>query len=423
MPHEAQQARDEPAQNEDLGGVQVDTLRAQAVEAMPRALASGNPEARAAFVAQLERVAEQAAEGEAPGSPWLALAMFLRACAALLRGEPIADEGLLPEDRALLERWRRGEADAQAPEENISLEDAIRAWAAGDEEDPEARHAALVELLNYCADAAVQVLRDGDREAAEALADLMVPLRVALLRWLHAAALPPYNALLGCLQALLRGEEVQLARLRARLDERLAETLRQIEALVRGDEQPPAAEARADHAAPQQTNPDRPPAEAVPGSEPDLPEAVAAAIEMGDVAALQRALAELPEEERERTLAALRRRTEAQIAQMSPEELQALALQLQLEQIERAAAEVQQLAAETLTAGDPDARRRLAIQVGKLAAQYALGEAPGSPADQLAAFLRGVAAVLRGTIVPPVPPHYAERIAALRAIADSDERP
>ena len=44
---------------------------------------------RQALIARIEAVANQAAEGEAPGSPWDALATYLRAVVALLRGEPM----------------------------------------------------------------------------------------------------------------------------------------------------------------------------------------------------------------------------------------------------------------------------------------------------------------------------------------------
>ena len=37
----------------------------------------------------LEQAAGQAAQGEAPGSPWLEVAAFCRALVALLKGEPI----------------------------------------------------------------------------------------------------------------------------------------------------------------------------------------------------------------------------------------------------------------------------------------------------------------------------------------------
>jgi hypothetical protein len=287
-------------------------------------------------------------------------------------------------------------------DEAISLSEAIDAWAASGGGD-EARAEALVELLNYCADAALQVLHDGDREAAEALAELLVPLRHALLRWPYAAELPPFNLFLGCLQALLRGEEGQLARLRAGLDEGLAASLVQIEALA-GE----ASEAGG----------------VVAASEPDAAELapeLVVALESGDADGLERALDELPEHERERTLAALRRRTEARVAQMSPEEQRRLALQLQQEQIARVAADLHELAARTLLEDSPDARRQIAIQMGQVAAHYAAGESPGSPYDQLASFARAVAAILRGTVVPPAPPAYAGRVAELRAIAEREQ--
>jgi hypothetical protein len=40
------------------------------------------------LAAQMEQVADQAAAGEEAGSPWLEVAAFSRAAAAVLRGEP-----------------------------------------------------------------------------------------------------------------------------------------------------------------------------------------------------------------------------------------------------------------------------------------------------------------------------------------------
>jgi tetratricopeptide (TPR) repeat protein len=44
---------------------------------------------RSDLAGQMERVAAQAAGGEEPGSPWMEVALFIRAVVALLRGEPI----------------------------------------------------------------------------------------------------------------------------------------------------------------------------------------------------------------------------------------------------------------------------------------------------------------------------------------------
>jgi hypothetical protein len=437
-------------------------LRRQLAESMPRALASGNDDARTAFIAQIEGVAAKVAEGQAPGAPWHTLAALLHACAALLRDEPFAREGLLPEDLVLLEEWQRARVDREAQHE-VSLADAIGAWATSTEDDA-ARGGGLVVLLNHCADAAVHVLRDRDREAAHALAELLIPLRAALVRWPHAAHLPPFNAFLGCLQALLRGEDAQLARLRAGLDARLAGVLAQIEGLAgtdhRGpttedrppttDERPPRTDhrpPRTDHRPP--TTDERPPTTdhrrtttderrttpalergrspepgASEGSSPvvendaALPPALEAALAAGDPGGIERALGALPEEGRAAALIALRRRSEARVAQMSPEEQRALALRLRQEQIARTAVDAAALAEQALRDGDPDAVRRLAIEMGQAATHYAKDELPGSPYDELAAFLRGVAAVLRGTPVPAVPAAYRESVESLRAVAE-----
>lgn len=289
-------------------------------------------------------------------------------------------------------------------DDTVSLADAISVWAEGVGDD-EARADSLLELLNYCADAAVHVLRDGDTEAGEALAEALVPLRLALRRWPAAAQLPPYGAFLGCLQALLRGDAAQLARLHPALDEGLAGALERIVALVAGQGDGPTADDGASGD----------PAEV---DEPDLPPGVAAALESGDLPGVERALAALPEHERGRALAALRRRSEQQVARMSPAEQRALALHLQAEQIARTADDAAALAAQAIRDGDPDARRRLAIEMGQAAAHYAKDEPPGSPYDDLAAFLRAVAALLRGTPVPRAPAAYAERLAAIQAAVE-----
>lgn len=49
---------------------------------MPQALRAADAARREQFAVQLEQIAEQAAEGEAPGSSWLALAALLRGEAA-----------------------------------------------------------------------------------------------------------------------------------------------------------------------------------------------------------------------------------------------------------------------------------------------------------------------------------------------------
>jgi hypothetical protein len=311
-------------------------------------------------------------------------------------------------------------------EEEVSLADAIDAWAAGSPDDP-ARAGALVELLNYCADAAVYVLREGDAETREALAQALIPLRTALLHWPHAAELPPYNAFLGCLQALLRGDEAGLARLFAQLDEGLAAALERIGDLVAAtDDRPPTTDHRPAAVRQQHTVEQREGSvlglsstvHAPYDEDLALPAEIAAALGRGDLPGVERLLAALSEDERERALAALRRHSEQQVASMSHEEQHRLALWLRQEQIRRAADEAAAAAEQVLREGDPDARRRLAIEMGQLASHYAQGEERGSPYDELASFLRGVAALLRGTPLPPVPPAFAERLAGVQAAAE-----
>jgi hypothetical protein len=316
---------------------------------------------------------------------------------------------LAPDDVALLDAWARGESQ----EEAVSLADAISEWAEGAEED-EARLASLVALLDHCADATVQMLHDGDAEAMEALAEALVPLRVALLRWPAAATLPPFGMFLGCLQALLRGEEGQLARLAAALDEGLAGALARVVELVGVDDRRPTTDDR-----PRIAGDDGRAGgvRAAEGSGAPLPAELEAALAQGNRSGVERVLGSLAEGERERALRELRRRAEARVTQMSAEEQRALAIRLRQEQIERAADDAATLAEQTLREGDGNGARALAIQMGQAAAHYAEGEERGAPYDELAAFMRGIAAVLRGTPVPPVPPQYAARIAALQALA------
>jgi hypothetical protein len=66
---------------------QIDELADQARDGAVAALRGQTD--RQALIARIEEVAGQAAEGEAPGSPWHALAAYLRAVVALLRGSPL----------------------------------------------------------------------------------------------------------------------------------------------------------------------------------------------------------------------------------------------------------------------------------------------------------------------------------------------
>jgi hypothetical protein len=360
------------------------------------------------------------------------------------------------------------------------------------------------------------VLREGDAETMEALAETLIPLRVALRRWPRAAELPPFNAFLGCLQALLRGDEAQFTRLAPVLDEGLAGALAQVVALAQNgevgkDDGPEVTEGHVVAAGHAPSTPEGASSttEGVPsttegvssategvssategvssategvssategvhavtegvhavtegvssttegvssttegvssategvssttevssGAEtgaPFLPSALSAALDHGDLQAVERELAALAPAERERALHALRRRSEEQVARMSPEQQRAFAARLQseqhaqatraqAEQIARIADEIAALAEQTLREADGNAMRALAIQVAQAASHYAQGEERGSPYDELASFLRGVAALLRGTPVPPVPPSYAAHIAELRRAAD-----
>jgi hypothetical protein len=87
-------------------------------------------------------------------------------------------------------------------------QEAIAAWLASTAPD-EQRTQALQALLDALINATIAAARQGDGTEREGLAAAIVPLRAALTLWEAARRLPPYAALLGCLQALLRGNEPQ----------------------------------------------------------------------------------------------------------------------------------------------------------------------------------------------------------------------
>ncbi|HEU4326683.1 MAG TPA: hypothetical protein VFS21_26320 [Roseiflexaceae bacterium] len=222
---------------------QIESLRAQVGAAIPSALRDADSERRGGVIAQLEQIAAQAEAVEPADLAWRALAAYLRACAALLRGEQPDPTGLLPEDRARLEGWQAERAALLEDDPIVAFAQTVAAWAASDEDDA-GRAAALPGLAEAAAGLTVEALRLDDADAREALAAALLPLRDTLRLWPPAAQLPPYNALLGCLQALLRGAPEALERMRARLDGPLAAMLAEVERLVAADEAALHSEAR-----------------------------------------------------------------------------------------------------------------------------------------------------------------------------------
>lgn len=221
---------------------QIEALRAQVSAAMPSALRDQDPVRRGGVIAQLEQIAAQVSAGEPPDSPWSALAGFLLACAALLRGAPFDPADLSPDDRARLAGWA---AELAAPDQDpiVAFAETVVVWVASPEPDAE-RAAALPALVEAAAGLAIEALRADDADARAALADALGPLREALRGWPPANHLPPYGALFGCLQALLRGAPEPLARMRARLDADLAAALAEVERLAALPEEQLQAEAR-----------------------------------------------------------------------------------------------------------------------------------------------------------------------------------
>jgi tetratricopeptide (TPR) repeat protein len=98
-----------------------------------------------------------------------------------------------------------------------------------------------------------------------------------------------------------------------------------------------------------------------------------------------------------------------QFEQMGESEREALVLAARRERIKQQAEQVVGVALQATRDGRLD---DLLPQLAAAAAHYAEDEEPGSPYDQLAAFVRAVAARLRGNPALPVPPTYVERYAA-----------
>lgn len=133
------------------------------------------------------------------------------------------------------------------------------------------------------------------------------------------------------------------------------------------------------------------------------------------------ALAALPETERAAALEALVRLAEEQFRQLPPEQQAEALRQAQEQQIAAVADQTANAVREALAQSDRDTREELAARLIAAADHYAAGETPGSPYDQLAAFLRACAAVLRGEPPPPVPERYVGRFQALSAGAASHD--
>jgi len=128
-------------------------------------------------------------------------------------------------------------------------------------------------------------------------------------------------------------------------------------------------------------------------------------------------LAQLPPQERAQVEARLRQFAQ-EWEQMSPEQraehLAAGQAGAQRQQIESMAGQARDGAIAVLR-GETE-REPLIERIEQVAAQAAEGEEPGSPWDELAAYLRAVVALLRGQSIPPVPASYAGHIAAIQDV-------
>jgi hypothetical protein len=258
MPRETQQVREIIAELEGSAAAQsvseqIAVLRRQVTGAVTQVLRDTGTTQRSAIAQQLNTLADRVAEGKQPGSPWLSLAAFLRACAALIKDQVPDLSDLINEDRAQVEAWQRGEFDA--------------------------------------------------------------PMEID-----------------------------------------------------------------------------------------ELPEEIAAALAAGNESAFEQALVALPEEQRVAVVATLERMVEQQSTHQ-PRSAK--------EKIAQAAEQVSALAAKALRDEEGADRANLIAKIEKAAVYYAADEEQGSAYDQLAAYLRAVAALLRGEEPPAVPPVYADRLAAL----------
>jgi hypothetical protein len=135
-----------------------------------------------------------------------------------------------------------------------------------------------------------------------------------------------------------------------------------------------------------------------------------------DLAAqLEAQLAQLPPEERAGAEAALREfleRWEGMGEEERAEQLAQMQAAGRREQIESLADQARDGAIAAMR-GEVE-RGSLIQEIEHLAGQAAEGEEPGSPWLELAAYLRAVAALLRGEETPPIPAQYAGRVAAIR---------
>ncbi len=106
------------------------------------------------------------------------------------------------------------------------------------------------------------------------------------------------------------------------------------------------------------------------------------------------------------------REMEERLREMSDEEREALALAGLRQRIE---GQAEQIAAAALAASQRNEVAEVLPRLEEAATYFAEGEAPGSPYEQLAHFTRAVIALLRQQPLPPLPPAYVERFAALQA--------
>ena len=326
-----------------------------------------------------------------------------------------------------------------ATQPTVPLDAAISAWIAKEQADEKTQ--ALLALLDRIASAVVLACRAADAAGREHLAQQIIPLRVALGTWSVSAQLPPFRLFFGCLQALLRDQADLLTRQRQQLDQGLAAALAQVEHNIAADEATLRDEARArkiadlrrqvDAAMPQALRDEdqarrtglitqlEQAAQAAEGEAPGSPWLALAAYLRGCVALLRGETVDaalLTDDDQAQFAAWARGEFAAETAPADPPSARPTVEQ----QCNAAAEQVVALTHAALADDDPAARAALVGQILDAAAHSAEGEQPGSPYDELARFLRAVAALLQGLPTDMVPPAYAERLNQLRQRSEEE---
>jgi hypothetical protein len=99
---------------------QIADLREQLAHAMPQAIADTNIEQKAQFIAQLEQLVSQRPTDQQAEPFLLEFEALLRACIAILRGEPFDVNSVAPADKTQLQMWH--DFAQASPEQHADLQ-------------------------------------------------------------------------------------------------------------------------------------------------------------------------------------------------------------------------------------------------------------------------------------------------------------